>query len=214
MTPHIERLPSGTWRATIYTGKGRRERRTLPRGVGSKKQALLLARQLEKQLQLSALGLAPPSKASAKGWLDVARDLLAEIDVRNGRDWRYSCKAFMDRFAAFVGDRLPAEVSPRLCREYLLAALQQGRNPSTIRKEMSFLKRIFRRCVEERLCPANPFDGLELPSEPPARPRYLTREEFAALLTASPAERRYRYTLAAHTGAELGQLRALTWRDV
>ena len=214
MTPHIERLPSGTWRATIYTGKGRRERRTLPRGVGSKKQALLLARQLEKQLQLSALGLAPPSKASAKGWLDVARDLLAEIDVRNGRDWRYSCKAFMDRFAAFVGDRLPAEVSPRLCRDYLLEALQQGRNASTIRKEISFLKRIFRRCVEERLCPANPFDGLELPSEPPARPRYLTREEFAALLTASPAERRYRYTLAAHTGAELGQLRALTWRDV
>ena len=214
MTPHIERLPSGRFRVTIYTGRGRRERRTLPHGVPSKREALILARRLEKQIQLSALGLEPSPPKSARGWIDVASEILAETELRNGRDWRYSCHAFVKRFQTFAGDRPAETVSPSMCRAYLLTALQQGRNPSTIRKEMSFLKRIFRRCVEERLCPANPFEGLELPSEPPARPRYLTREEFAALLAASPPERRYRYLLAAHTGAELSQLRALTWRDV
>ncbi|HLC27374.1 MAG TPA: site-specific integrase [bacterium] len=81
-------------------------------------------------------------------------------------------------------------------------------------KELAVLSHLFKKSIEWNLATANPVTGIERRPEPQGRTRWLTSEEESRLVGALPEKYRPVTRLAIHTGLRLGELRALSWRDV
>ena len=103
--------------------------------------------------------------------------------------------------------RLPiSHLTGSACRRY---AITRGRAPGTTRKELQVLQASINHCVREGYLTAG--RQLTLPPPPPARDRWLTRLEVAALLRAAYRSRQgkhlARYILiAVYTGTRSGAL--------
>lgn len=85
---------------------------------------------------------------------------------------------------------------------------------STIRKEGSFLRRVFQRALESGRLAVNPWRAIRLPAEPKRPPKFLTRDEFDRLVKAAPEHRAFRYWLLVATGARREEALRLKWGDV
>ena len=83
----------------------------------------------------------------------------------------------------------------------------------TIIRELVTLRAALRWALRERWITDEPY--VETPSQPPARDRWMTREEAAALLEGARAQHiRVFMALALHTAGRSGAILALTWPDV
>ncbi len=97
--------------------------------------------------------------------------------------------------------RLPiSDLTGSVCRRY---GTMRGRAPGTVRKELQVLQSAINHCVREGYLTAG--RQLVLPAQPPARDRWLTRHEVAALVRAAYRSRQgkhlARYILiAVYTG--------------
>lgn len=106
------------------------------------------------------------------------------------------------------------EVSASDCREYVYKRKENSANDSTLRKEMSFLSRVFARAVEDGQIEKNPWASVKKPSEPKGRPHFLSVGDAGKLLAAAPPDRRFRYLFLIYTGVRKGEALAVTWKDV
>ncbi len=93
-----------------------------------------------------------------------------------------------------------------ICRRY---AKTRARAPGTTRKELQVLQAAINHCVREGYLTAG--RQLVLPAQPPARDRWLTRDEVAALLRAAYRSRQGRHLaryilIAVYTGTRSGAL--------
>lgn len=213
--PSVVRRASGRFQVYLWNRSlKRRQYLMLPASIRTLRDARRAATELQDQLDHQTAGLAPSRADSARGFIDIAAEVLAEVEIRNGRNWSLSTHKFVARFAAYVGDCAIDSITEDHCRLYLLDAIERGANASHLRKEILFLRRVFRRAVRKAVIVASPWDGLSLPSEPPRDPQYLTPSEFRALCDAAPPNRAFRYRLFAFTGARRSEAMALTWDDV
>lgn len=105
----------------------------------------------------------------------------------------------------FFSGHEPHEVTRDECRAYIAARRGEGRSDGTIRKELGVLAAALR--WADRRTPAE----FEMPPVPPARTRFLTREEVARLLEASPAHVKSFVHVALATGARREAILAMTW---
>jgi len=125
------------------------------------------------------------------------KPLVAEQRVKDA--W----KALKWHFAPLM----PEQISRDTCREYIRARRAEGRQDGTIRKELAVL----RACLNwnDPKCPA----VWEFPSSPPAKDRWLTRDQFQALLDA--AKDTHHLTVFLHvalaTGARKEAIFQLQW---
>jgi integrase len=98
---------------------------------------------------------------------------------------------------------------------------RQAKTPATINRYMAALSGMLTWAIAERLAPrgwSNPCRGIKRMPEPAGRVRFLTEDERTRLFEACRASgypRLHALVLSAMlTGARLGELLALTWRDV
>jgi integrase len=91
---------------------------------------------------------------------------------------------------------------------------QDALRPATINRERAVLSHVFTRAIGLGLIEHNPVAGTPPFPEANERPRPLSQDEEARLLTALPAHYHPWITLALHTGLRLGELRAQRWADV
>lgn len=80
---------------------------------------------------------------------------------------------------SFFGGHLPEEVTREECRAYVAHRRAEGRSDGTIRKELSVLAAALR--WRDPNTPAR----FDMPAPPPARDRWLTKDEFNAVLEAA-----------------------------
>jgi integrase len=84
----------------------------------------------------------------------------------------------------------------------------------TVRNTINALRVLLKWCVREELIPANPCDGLELPSGGVPRENIMpTREAISLLGCLEPADRAI-YATAFFAGLRRGELQGLRWADV
>ncbi len=96
--------------------------RTLPESVKSRSEAQRICAELQAKLDRKNLGLeTDSSQTSGNGWLDVAADILNEVERECSKDWLSNCQSFVKRFCASVGDCPVAQVTTQQCRRYLKA---------------------------------------------------------------------------------------------
>jgi integrase len=202
------------WSAVLWDRAAKKKVwQTLPASIRSKRDAEAAMRQMQDAIDRQAAGL-PNAQRSAPAWDLIAGEILGEIKIRNGKAWHQPCKAFVGRFLSYTGI-CPAEgVTAQTCREYAMARQQDGANPYTLRKELSFLKRVFARAVDDGWIAENPWKGVTLPREPKEPPRFLSRDEADDLLAVAPPERRFRYLFLIATGARKSEALRVTWEDI
>ncbi len=189
--------------------------RTLPESVKSKKEAQQTCAELQAKLDRKSLGLeTASSQTSGNGWLDVAADILNEVERECTKDWLSNCQSFVKRFHASVGDCPAAQVTTQQCRRYRTARLRQGANQTTLRKEILFLARVFQRAVDDELILRNPWNGVKRGQEERHPPRYLSPEELEKILAVAPPHRQFRYLFLAYTGVRRGEAWKVRWRDL
>jgi len=115
----------------------------------------------------------------------------------------------------FFGHYTLEEVSSGLICRYKSRRLQEGAKPATLNRELSVAKHAFNLGLKEwEWCKENPFCKVKMERENNARDRVLGYDEEERLLDVCPKWLGEIVTFALHTGARMGEILELTWRDV
>jgi integrase len=115
---------------------------------------------------------------------------------------------------AFFGDMRPDQIDRRACRAYIAMRAQAGRKPSAIINELSALAAALNCAARDGVIARAPY--IERPAAPPARERWLSREEADRLLDAAGPVPHLRLfiELALRTAARTSAILGLTWDRV
>lgn len=101
------------------------------------------------------------------------------------------------------------QITPERCVTYRASRRRAGASDGTVLKELGTLRAAVRRTASGHLA------RFEMPRQPPPRDRWITKEEAAALLGATPDPHLRLFTiLALATAARSGALLGLTWDRV
>lgn len=113
-----------------------------------------------------------------------------------------------------LGRKPPEAIGEAECRAYARARAGEGVAPSTARTELQALRAALNWAADKgKLIASAP--AMELPPRPPARERWLTREEADRLLEACQRHHvRLFVLLALNTAARAGAILSLTWDRV
>jgi integrase len=145
-------------------------------------------------------------------------DLLADYAQEHGPEtaspWRIA--AAVKPLVGFWHGRTVADVTRESCRAY--AKSRSGRSPGTVRRELGVLRAAINHAHREGRITR--MVAVHLPDRPPARDRWLTRKEAAALLRAALREPRVRLylplfiLLGLYTGARKEAILSLRWAQL
>lgn len=112
-----------------------------------------------------------------------------------------------------LGDLQPVHLSRREVRDYIAVRRGSGVSDGTILREVITLRAALQFAVKARWIKEAPH--VEAPPRPPARTRWLTREEAERLVHAAHSDHiRLFIVLALHTAGRRGALLGLTWDRV
>lgn len=211
----VERLKSGRWRILIWDrDKKRRVRWTLPKSVTSRRTALSKATAAQAALDRGSPGLVEHVVEGSTVGTFVER-LVEHAELNNTGGWvkfvRRTGRLFVESLG---GDRRPAGVAVKDCRDFMVRRQRAGDSASTLRKRLYVLRGLFRRAVEDHVVESSPMAGIKGPPEPARPPTFMSAAEFAAIYDAAPADRGFRYLLLMQTGARIVEARRAVWGDV
>jgi site-specific recombinase XerD len=124
-------------------------------------------------------------------------------------------RGYLRRLRPVFGHLTLAEITPQRIVAYKQQRYRDGVAPATINRELATMKHAFNLAIREwEWCRENPVSRVSMEKEASPRDRWLTREEEARLLEASPPWLNELVLFGLHTGMRLGEMLALTWRGV
>jgi integrase len=113
------------------------------------------------------------------------------------------------------GEKLLAEMTPKSLAAYKIQRRTEGAAAATTNKELQLVRHAFNLAVREwEWCRSNPMHKVKLETIHNQVDRWLTAEEEAMLLHASPAWLQEIIRFALNTGMRQGEILALQWQDV
>ncbi len=124
-------------------------------------------------------------------------------------------KSLSDHLLTFFGDRLLAEITPRLIAEYKNKRRTDTAAPKTINHELGLLSHAFKLAAAEwEWTDRNPVLGVSREAVNNFIERWLTSEEETALLNASPEWLKEILVFAVNTGFRQSEILNLEWPQV
>jgi integrase len=182
---HLHRAPVGAKSRAVKKVERRRVKRTCPRRA-PRPSSHLLADVIDEYL------------ANVKGQKRSYRD-----DKRYGEVWK-----------ARFGSRTLEDVTSADLEKVKAERLEKVK-PSTVNRELAFLKHVYNVAIRDGKTERSPFTRLRLLQKASGRVRYLTDEEEAELLKKLPTESdRDRLRVLVQTGLRKSEFLGLRWRDV
>ena len=114
-----------------------------------------------------------------------------------------------------IGHLTLSQITPPILSAYKTKRLEAGLKPSTVVKELQFIRRVFSLSKREwQLIKQSPFEFFKLPKVNDQRVRFLEQGEFERLLLSCPSWLRPIIVLARYTGLRRGNVLDLTWNQV
>lgn len=195
---------SGVWWVNYYvSGKQRREK------VGTKSAAVALYRKRKTQIlekkKLPELGR---KEVTLGDLIDLALEFTENHKDRAG----YVTKAKIVREA--MGSRAAREILPRDIEAFLRSHCT---TPATHNRYKSFFSLCFRQGLRNDKVDRNPARDVATRREPSGRIRFLSQDEYYAVLASIEAlcpERRAEFVFSVLTGMRLSEQYTLTWNQV
>lgn len=207
--------PSSDGKRTVYRVKwetrgpdGKRQYHSATRHTKKEADALLT----EKQKEVNDGTHVVPSKETVavylERWLAASAPAWAPSSLG-----RYQ-STVRSRILPYIG-AIPLAQLDAAQVQALYSALAARYAAHTVRGTHSVLNSALSRAVQWRLIPHNPADNAILPSVPRAAPKVWNAEESAAFLAATVDDRYHAlWRLALDSGMRIGEILALSWRDV
>ena len=123
---------------------------------------------------------------------------------------------YVRRFRTFFGNDTPlTDITPRLIEEYKNRLFASELAPGSVNRHLVTLKKAFNLATREwEWCQKNPVLSVSMEREPMGRDRWLIVEEEDRLVGACAEWLRGVVVFALGTGMRMGEILALTWRDV
>jgi len=154
------------------------------------------------------------SKEKERTFKDLMERYMTEHSKPKKKSWLRD-EISLSHLLPFFGESTLWEVSPESISRYKSRRLLEGAKPATLNRELSVAKHAFNLGLKEwEWCKENPFCKVKMERENNARDRVLGYDEEERLLDACPKWVAEIVTFALHTGARMGEILELTWRDV
>ena len=194
-----------------YTSKGKRIRRSL--GVTDRKSAKELAAIYVEQIRKGEFGVIDDKpilfEDAVKEYLEYYKNHVSPTTFKSESE---RANLLINYFKG----KFLHEITSRMIERYINERLLKVK-PSTVNREIAFLKGLYRKFNEWKYIAHNPMKSIKMLKEPPGVIRYLDEEELIALkraLEKAPIYFRALVIVALNTGMRKGELMALKWRDV
>lgn len=193
--------------------QGQRHRQSL--GHSDRRKAERQRDQLEKELRM---GYVEPDSMKLSEFIKDSFQRSKNLTRKSTlRDY----EIILQEFISVVGDR-DFQIIEHADGEYFLNyCVEKGNAPSTIKKKVRTLKRIYNLAIQRRQIDENPFRFLKGPKIPKKKVLVLSEPEMINLIKASrdtPDIYGFRWDIlilmAWATGMRKGELLNLTWRDI
>ena len=195
-----QHVNTGYWYIVYIAHDGRRHRKTT--GTRDKTEALEQLQRLQGILASVPKPQNPTIGSILDGYEATKRDTVASPSTMI-----YTLRPLR----AFFGTLLPEDISTPLLKRY---ALQRGRKPATIAREVQILRAALRWAQAERWITAAPIVTMPVKGTPP-RDRWLTREEADKLIASCDAPHvRLFVILALNTAKRSGAILSLRWEAI
>ena len=154
-----------------------------------------------------------PTSLTFGAWFEEYVEQLTGVSPRTRNDYR----SLHRRYFADL-DRLPLPLVTRTHITSLVNSMERaGRSPKTIKQAVHLISSCMALAIDEGHCTANPCRRVRLPKQSPVdavKPRFLTREEVAALVAATPAHYKPLVVFLVGTGLRWSEATALQGRHV
>ena len=194
-----------------YTFKGKRIRKSL--GVTDRKSAKELAAIYVEQIRKGELGVIDDKpilfEDAVKKYLEYYKNHVSPTTFKTESN---RANLLISHFKG----KLLHEITPWMIEQYINERLLKVK-PSTVNREIAFLKGLYKKFTEWKYISKNPMESIKMLKEPPGVIRYLDEEELFTLkqaLEKAPIYLRALVIVALNTGMRKGELMALKWRDV
>ena len=154
------------------------------------------------------------SKEEKRTFKDLMERYMSEHARPKKKSWLRD-EISLSHLLPFFGYYTLEEVSSGLICRYKSRRLQEGAKPATLNRELSVAKHAFNLGLKEwEWCKENPYCKVKMERENNARDRVLGYDEEERLLDVCPKWLGEIVTFALHTGARMGEILELTWRNV
>jgi len=118
-------------------------------------------------------------------------------------------------FLPVIGNLTLSEITPSALSSYKAKRLEENVKPSTVVKELSFIRRVFSLCKREwQLCKQSPFEVFKMPQVNDQRVRFLKPGEFEKLITSCPSWLKPIAILSLFTGMRRSNVVLLQWHQI
>lgn len=211
--PRLVPLKKRGWKRAVYyirwTENGRSRERTTGQSEFRRAEEAFAAWLLER----GRAGNFSPRSPDKTAIADVLADYANEHGPRTSAPDRIAYA--VDRLLEFWDASAVDAIRPETCRRY---KAERGASDGTVRRELGVLRAAVNHAVKEGRLTAAPF--VWLPPAPPAKDRWLTRSEAAALLRGARSEPSVRLhlplfvLLGLYTGARKEAILSLRWTQI
>jgi len=156
---------------------------------------------------------------------DFAEEYIEKYSKPNKRSWQTADCVYVKHFNAFFGSKCLHEITPQDIERYKSERLRAVKSspkikkrrtisPSTVNREMSWLRGLFNRAIDWGRVERNPLKKVKFFKENNHRVRYLEKDEIAKLLAHCDVRLRAVVTVAINTGMRKGEIQNLKWDDI
>jgi integrase len=198
----------GYWIATITVTTLQGKAKRIVRGAPSQRAALMKLDELRAEFKsLQDNPEAVTVRELSDRWMQNTEGQQSTIDnYRNILD---------KHLLPVLGDRFIASLGPLDVQEWLQGLRDKETGARTVQLSYAMLNRVCEWAVQIRMLDHNPCKGIKRPSAKRESIRPFTREDVAAILKATKADRLHAlFVLAFTTGMRQGELFGLQWKDL
>jgi len=134
--------------------------------------------------------------------------------INNIKSWKTADSPNINQLKIHFGNKCLEEISPRLIADFKSVRIKEV-SGSTVNRQLRCLRSMFYRAIEwGDFNGKNPVKHKDMFNEPPARDRFLEKDEIGKLLSNCAEPLRTIVLVAIHTGMRKGEIMGLKWRDI